>query len=279
MRPRLPLVAAVTLVAAFICPLVIGHSWLFGPTLLAHAPPGLRMVALVPGIAGPIALLAALALRGLPRAVALLLVGGVALVALVAHLEALTRGQAALIELTFTRGATPAPDPATAFGWSLALTAAFTGLALARRADPTLGLRLTGLAGAALLALTLAPLGARPAIAFALDPVAWATAWPAPLTALAGGVFGALCAASLLDLAPPVVTRLAWIAGALAVAALPLGMSLDTAARHPDLLASTVTLMVKLAGTWIALHALLAAGALEMLAAPPGAGGGSRAAR
>ena len=56
--------------------------------------------------------------------------------------------------------------------------------------------------------------------------------------------------------------------GALVV--LPVGLALDAAARSPELLATTVTLLVKVYGTWIALHGLLIGGVLGLSALSTG---------
>lgn len=290
MRPGAPdrrwaLAAAAALVAAFVCPLAIGGGWVFGPTLLTQAPPGLRIMSLIPGIAGPVALVAALKLRPLPRSITLLLVGGISVIALVATLEALTTGQSAGLEQIFTRGAVVMPGPRGLVLFALALTAAFTGLGLAR-SRPVLGARVAGLSGAALLALHLAPLGGRTPLGIVLDGVAWKTAWPVPACLVVSAAFAVVCTLLLFDDWLPHgwdqawLVRLATLVGLGALLVLPVGLSLDSAARAPALLGTTVTLMVKVYGAWIALHVLIAAGVMGLVSASSltdGGGGGSPA--
>ncbi len=271
MRDR-PLIlgAAIALVAAFVCPLVLGESWFFGPRLLADAPPGLRIMALVPGLVGPLALLAGLRLRPLPRAVVSLLAGGVGVIVLVGTLEALTAGQSDGLAQIFTRGAVVMPGPRGLLLFALSMAACFTGLAWARR-DEDMGGRVAGVAGALLLALHLAPLGGRTPLGIVLDGVAWKTAWPIPVTLIVSGAFAVVCAAQLFPDHLPAGRSRRWLLGLAAliglgaVLVLPVGLALDAAARSPELLATTVTMAVKIYGTWIALHALIVGGVLGLI--------------
>lgn len=282
MDRRVVLIAAVGLVSAFVCPLVVGPSWLFGPTLLTQAPPGLRMLALVPGIVGPLALLAALALRPLARSVLAMASGGVGIIALVGTLEALTAGQSSGLEQVFTRGVGLMPGPRALLLFSAALAAAFTGLAIGVQ-RPEAGRRIAGIAGAVALAAELAPLGGRTPLGIALDAIAWKTAWPVPLALIATAAFAATCAALLLeDWLPEAwtrarLTRLAALLGLVAIAALPVGLAIDAAARTPDLLATTITLTIKVYGAWIALYALVVGGILGLFPAVSAADAGPAA--
>lgn len=274
MGPRAAIVgAAAALVAAFVCPLVLGGVWIIGPRLLTDAPPGLRIMALVPGVIGPVVFVGALKLPSLWRAALAMLGGGVGIILLIGALEALTVGQAGGLTQIFTRGALAMPAPHGLLLFSLAVAACFGGLALSRT-RPTVGGRIAGFAGAALLALHLAPLDGRTALAVMLDPVVWKTSWPIPCTLIATAAFALISAAQLFPDYLPQGRRRAWFArlsllvGCAALALFPVGLLVDTAARAPELLATTATFLIKTLGTWIALHALLVAGALSLVPPP-----------
>jgi len=262
--------AAIGLISAFICPLALGSSWFFGPTLLAEAPPGLRTMTLVPGVIGPVALVAALELRPLPRAVVAVLGGGAGLIVLVGTIEALSAGQAAGLEQVFTHGSVAAPGIAAVALFSLVMAGAFTGLALARH-HPEVGARVVGLTGAALLALHLVPLGERTPLSIVLDRVAWKTAWPIPASLIVTAAFAVVCSAQLFD-GPLREGRgrrwslgLAKAIGVGAVLVLPVALVADAAARSPEILAFTTTVQAKFTGTWIALYALAIGGVLGLV--------------
>lgn len=251
--------AAIALIIAFVCPLALGGELLFGPSLIAGAPPAHRLLALIPGVLGPLLLVATLKLDGLRRAVAVLIGTGLGIILMIATAETMTQGP-----LDWGPGGLPAARAVVVY--AIAMTVAFAGLGLLRAApDHPLGLRVAGIAGAVLVAVHVAPLGGRTPLGLVLDPISWRTAWPIPLAIVASLAFAALCAALLLGATEPArAARIALGLGLAALLIIPLGTLALIIANYPPLVSTFATVLVKYYGSFIALHALLAAGLLGL---------------
>lgn len=251
--------AAIALIIAFLCPLALGEELLFGPTLIIGAPPAHRLLALIPGVLGPLLLLATYKLDGVRRATVVLIGTGLGIILMIATAETATRGP-----LDWGPGGLPAARAMVVY--TLAMTIAFAGLGLLRAApEHPIGLHVAGIAGAVLLAVHITPLGGRTPLGLVLDPISWRAAWPIPLAIVFSFGFAALCTALLFGAREPVGTSLFALAlGLAALLALPLGTLVIIIANFPPLLGMFATAIVKYYGSFIALHALLAAGVLGL---------------
>lgn len=257
---RWALFACGWLIVAFICPLALGGELLFGPGIVAAAPPPYRLLALVPGVLGPGLLVATLKLDGLRRAVVILIGTGLGIILMIATVERLGAAP-----VNWGPGGLPAARAIVVY--AVAMTVAFAGLGLLRAApDHLLGLRIAGVAGAVLVAVHFAPLGGRTMLGLVLDPISWRAAWPIPLAVVLSFAFAALCAALLLGRFEVESTaRFALLLGLAAVLAIPVGTLLLILGNFPPLVPMFITLLIKYYGMWIALHVLLAAGLLGLV--------------
>lgn len=258
---RWALRGSIYLIIAFLCPLATPGAWLFGPTLVAEAPPAVRLLALVPAILGPALLAVTLRLDGLVRAVVILIGTGIGIIMMAATAERMVGA------VPVNWGPEGLPAARAIVIYAIAMTAAFVGVGLLR-ASPhhPLGARIAGVAGAVLLAVHLVPLGGRSMLGLVFDPISWRAAWPLPLTFVASFAFAAACATQLLDrYETETLAAFAQVAGFVTLAVLPIGLVVMVLGAPGALVAMFTTLLVKYYGMWIALHALLAAGLLGLL--------------
>ena len=264
---RWALNGVVLLIVAFVCPLIIGPSWIFGPTLLANAPPDIRVLALVPGVLGPVLLVVTLKAPGLIRAVLNTAGAGIGIIVYIGTLEASGESAANFLGAALAGGAAVIPGSGLLMLFTPLLAAAFVGLVLLR--DPEtegFGVKLAGLAGAALGALHVAPLGGRTLIGVMTDSIAWNTAWPVPLAIVLSMLFSAACVALLFDHWPlGQVTQVAVALGVGAVLTIPVGMVALMALQFFPMVGSTLTLMLKFYGAFLAMHLVLAGGVIGLV--------------
>lgn len=264
---RWALNGAALLIITFVCPLIIGPSWIFGPTLLANSAPDIRMLALVPGLLGPVLLVVTLKAPGLIRAVLNTAGAGIGIIVYIGTLEASGESTASFLSAALAGGAAVIPGSGLLMLFTPLMAAAFVGLVLLRYPETEgFGIKLAGLAGAALCALHVAPLGGRTLIGVMSDSIAWNTAWPVPLAIVLSLLFSAACVALLFDHWPPdQVTQVAVALGLGAVLTIPVGMVAVMALEFFPMVGSTLTLMFKFYGAFLAMHLVLAGGVIGLV--------------
>lgn len=257
------------LLIAFLVPLVVGPNWLFFPTLLDGTPPAAKVLVLAPVILGVVALGLTFVGDGLQRAAGLLLATGLTLILLQATIEAMTAAA--------MKGAPPGMggamlealprSAALILTWQAAMVLGFVGTAFALiRPESTLGVRVAGVAGAVLLALHFVPGGGGMAVGMLVKGEMWQNAWFVPVSILASLAFAGTCLGQLFGLYDPDdLARLTlWLGGATLLIG-PAGLVLSSMSNAIMATGTLLSVLVKLYGTLVALHILMAAGVLGLL--------------